>query len=131
MNITKVDRDLVKKAEEFLRKNYSKNKHHVACVLNCGVKNYYSLHLDTKGIDVCAEPTALSNALLDKQVEFRAIVSVMFREPNNVEVVSPCGNCRQMLFEYTPDLYVIVPSDTGIIKIKATELLPYPYKKLS
>lgn len=40
--------------------------------------------------------------------------------------IPPCGNCRQMLFEYCPDIKVIVNDEKGnFIKVKARDLLPF------
>ena len=43
--------------------------------------------------------------------EFDTIVATHEKALNGV--VSPCGNCRQMLFEYCPDIKVIVNDENG------------------
>ena len=61
--------------------------------------------------------------------EFDTIVAAHMKAPNNV--VSPCGNCRQMLFEYCPDINVIVNDENGqLVKVTARELLPYAYVEI-
>ncbi|MDQ3239109.1 MAG: hypothetical protein M3P33_01160 [bacterium] len=60
--VNKVDIELVEKAKQFISENYKKYIHHVACIIVCKSELYYALHLDIRGIDVCAEPIALSNA---------------------------------------------------------------------
>lgn len=127
MELSENDRDLIKIASNFLVENYEKGRHHVACALRCDGKDYLSLHLDTKGFDVCAEPIALSNALMDKQTHFDSLVSVILDETKQPKVIPPCGNCRQILYEYAPDLQVIVPSDSSYTKVTAQSLLPVPY----
>ena len=77
MELSENDKQLVEIAKDHIIQNYSKGKHHVACALRCNDKDYLSLHLDTKGFDVCAEPIALSNGLADKHTEFQAIVAVL------------------------------------------------------
>lgn len=39
----------------------------------------------------------------------------------------PCGNCRQILGDYMPDCWVIVEDEGGLCKVRAKELLPFPY----
>lgn len=119
--------ELISQASTFLKANYKKNQHHVACALRCGNGIYFALHLDIKGFDVCAEPIALSNALYKKEIEFQAIVAVMMDESGNIEVVNPCGNCRQMLCQYTPSVQVLIKTREGIQSQPATKLLPWPY----
>jgi cytidine deaminase len=44
-------------------------------------------------------------------------------------VVSPCGACREMIFDYSAEALVILPSITGLVKFSARELLPLPYRR--
>ena len=40
-----------------------------------------------------------------------------------------CGICRQMLYEYCPDIKVIVNDENGeLIKVKARDLLPFAWE---
>ena len=118
---------LIELASEHLKNNYKQYQHHVAAALKCNDKVYLSLHLDIKGFDVCAEPIALSNALENSETEFTYIVAVIMNKDGTTEVVSPCGNCRQMLLQYCPDVNVILKSEDEIVTIPANKLLPWPY----
>lgn len=75
----------------------------------------------------CAERTALFKAISEGVTEFTdiAIVGARIGEVNTL-VTSPCGVCRQALFEYAgPDLNVIMaktPED--FIEMSLGELLP-------
>lgn len=40
----------------------------------------------------------------------------------------PCGNCRQILYDYMPECEVILMIDGEKKKVKAKELLPFAYK---
>lgn len=43
-------------------------------------------------------------------------------------VIAPCGNCRQMLLEYCPDIKVILNDDEGkLIKVGIKDLLPFSW----
>lgn len=126
------DEALYSEASSIIIEGYSLNKHHVSSVLLCGDLIYYSLHLDTSGLDFCAEPVAISNAMISGERSFDKIISVKWdgNEKNSPEVIPPCGNCRQMLFEYFPDIIVILSkSDDQFITAKSSDLLPFPYCK--
>lgn len=128
MELSNRDMQLMQSASDFITKNYKKGRHHVACALRNGNKDYFSLHLDTKGFDVCAEPIAISNALIEGHGQFESIVSVIMGQSGDVKVIAPCGNCRQILYEYAPNVSVIVPDGESYKKVNAKSLLPYPYE---
>ena len=72
----------------------------------------------------CAEYVAVGTAISAGEREFDTIVAVHEKHLNGV--IPPCGNCRQMLFEYCPDVKVIVNDDNGnLIKVHARDLLPF------
>lgn len=127
------DSFLVQQANRHIKEHYKQGRHHVACILMCGRDVYKSLHLDSFGHDICAEPTALVNALAAGETSFLKLVSVFWsgREGDNPVVVAPCGNCRQILSEYAPDLLVICPdpSGQGTVSMTASDLLPLTYRK--
>ena len=119
--------ELIQVATNHLKLNYKKNEHHVAAALKTKSDIYLSLHLDTKGFDVCAEPIALSNALAKKDFEFEYIVAVIMSKDGSINVVSPCGNCRQILLQYAPNINVIIDGEDAFKIVEASSLLPYPY----
>ena len=54
------------------------------------------------GLGVCAEVAALAgaNSAADYSIEAIAIVGHKFTDPNDAtQVVTPCGRCRQLIFE--------------------------------
>lgn len=127
-----VARRLVKRAQDLIRERYEAGRHHVAAVLLCADRYYTSLHLDNPGFDICAEPTALAEALFNKEERFDMIVSVFWNGDASVDpvIVSPCGNCRQVLCTFAPDLEVIVGMSNSKVKsLRASELLPSCYSK--
>ena len=69
---------------------------------------------------VCAERTAVFKAVSEGQREFSCI-AVVTRDGG-----SPCGVCRQMLYEFAPDLRVILADLDGKTHLVTTlrELLP-------
>ena len=69
----------------------------------------------------CAELVALGHARASGARELSSIVAVgnMGRGP-----VGPCGRDRQILFDYHPDIRVILPTAKGVKSIRITDLMP-------
>lgn len=121
-----VDHELIQIARNYLADEYTHNKHHVAVALRAGKNVYKSLHIDTSGFDICAEPIAIHNALQNGESEFIQIVAVSCNNSGYC-VINPCGNCRQLLLEYTPEIDVVIKDSKNLVLKKPNELLPYPY----
>ncbi len=83
--------------------------------IGCNVENV------SYGLTVCAERVALFKAVSEGAREFEAIAIACGKAP-----CAPCGACRQVLFEFAPDLTVIMTDAEGSeIKVaKLSELLP-------
>lgn len=60
-------------------------------------------------VTVCAERTALVKAISEGQREFSAL-AVVTRNGG-----SPCGMCRQALYEFAPNMQVIIADMDGVI----------------
>lgn len=74
-------------------------------------------------LTMCAERVALYKALSEGQRRFQAIAVVS----SGKNPCYPCGLCRQLLYEFAPDLNVLLDSSDGIITVSLTELLPEPF----
>ncbi len=126
--ITEKDRELIRLGLEVLESNFDDGvyNHTVGCALLCkNGKIYKGVNCD--GIHgSCAEYITVGIAISDGARDFDTIVAVHEKAHNSV--VSPCGNCRQMLFKYCPDIKVIVNDEGGnLIKVKARDLLPFAW----
>ena len=117
--IAEKDRELIAIGLKVLAENFDDGvyNHTVGCALLCKNGNIFR-GVNCDGIHgSCAER------------EFDTIVAVHEKAKNCV--VSPCGNCRQMLFEYCPDIKVIVNDENGeLIKVKARDLLPFAWQSV-
>ncbi len=69
----------------------------------------------------CAELVALGNARASGARELSTIVAVgnFGRGP-----VGPCGRDRQILFDYHPEIRVILPTGDGIRSVRIKDLMP-------
>lgn len=72
----------------------------------------------------CAERAALIKALTEGERSFKAMSIVSGDE----RYCFPCGSCRQMLFEFAPDIELYLASDKGIKRYSISELLPHSFK---
>ena len=127
--LTPADKELISQALDVLQKNFDDGiyNHTVGCALLCKSGNIYA-GVNCDGIHgSCAEYITMGIAISAGEREFETIVAV--HDKAEKFVISPCGNCRQMLFEYCPDIKVIVKDETGeLVKITARELLPYAWE---
>jgi cytidine deaminase len=83
---------------------------------------------------VCAEAVALGRAITDiGETGIDTIVAVRHPKPSEtdreVAVVSPCGSCRELIWDYDRNARVIVPSDKGPTITTIGELLPNKYRR--
>lgn len=126
--ITEADKELIKLALEVLEKNFDDGvyNHTVGSAIRCKNGNIYT-GVNCDGIHgSCAEFISIGAAITAGEREFDTIVAVHDKAHNFL--LPPCGNCRQMLFEYCPDVKVILNDNNGnMIKIEIKELLPFAY----
>lgn len=123
------DIQLIEEAKRVINKIFREDNdnHTVGAAIRCKNGSIYS------GVNVytqhgtCAEFIAIGAAISAGEMEFETVVAVRSPEKNN-ELISPCGNCRQMLLQYAPDIKVLIQTDNGIRKCCIKELLPHsPY----
>jgi len=85
----------------------------------CNVEN------SSYGLSICAERAAIFNAVSSGYKEFTKIAVVTDSDTPS----SPCGACRQVIFEFGDDIEVIMANLKGEIKIeKISELLKDGFK---
>jgi len=78
------------------------------------------------GLTICAERVALFKAISEGVREFRRLALVAETEV----LISPCGACRQVLWEFAPDLVIISANYAGEVRIEPLRaLLPEPFEK--
>ena len=88
--------------------------------LGCNVENA------SYGMTNCAERTAIFSAVaqLGPKIEIRAVTVV-----NDQGVpCSPCGACRQVIYEFGPDAIVFFPGASGPKQVHITTLLPEGFR---
>src|SRR6202171_5489062 len=84
----------------------------------CNVENC------TYGLTVCAERVALLSALAAGERKFTAIAVITQSE----EPSTPCGPCRQLMWEYCGDIDVTLANlDGRRLEYKLSTLFPHPF----
>lgn len=122
------DIELIEAARDVLRRNYHPTRYTVGAAVLCSSgKVYIGVDVEATGYGPCAEPIAIGAAISNGEREILAIVAVGKRG-EEYPVLSPCGNCRQLLLDYAPDATVILSLDGQPMKAKARDLLPAAYE---
>ena len=117
------DEKLLQKAIEMMERAYVPYSHYrVGAALlaqdgtvytGCNVENA------AYGNTLCAERTALCKAISEGARTFTAIAIAA-----SGSAPFPCGACRQSLYEFAPDLRVLVTWDGNVREAMLSDLLP-------
>ena len=98
-----------------------------AAVLTSNGKIFSGCNIENSsyGLSICAERVAIFNAVSSGYREFTKIAVVTDSEPS----ASPCGACRQVIFEFGDDIEVIMANLKGDMRIaRIDELLKDGFK---
>lgn len=85
--------------------------------LGCNVEN------SSYGLSMCAERNAIANAIMNNQGGKMAIRAISVVNSRNVPC-SPCGACRQVIWEFGQDAQIIFLGSQGWQTSTIKELLP-------
>ena len=136
IKLTPAEQELVAAARKVISERYKENRHHIGAALRTkSGKIYTAVHLDTYvgRASVCAEAIAVGQAMSVGDAEIETIVSVRHPRPREayreIQIVSPCGICREMLADFAPNCTVIVPEDGNIARVPVKSLLPNKYTR--
>ena len=123
------DQELVELAFTMLERSYVPYSHFpVGAALECadgtiftGCSVAHSVYVPT----ACAERPALVRAVSERLRDDFPRIAVV---GNSTEPCWPCGACRQKLYEFAPDLTVLVArKDHSFVKLSLKELLPHGF----
>lgn len=137
MTLTTADTELIEAAREAIRKRYRNDWQEVGAALRTRTGQLVTgVNLDAYlgRMAVCAEGVALGRVITDLgEAGIETIVAVRHPKPSekskDIAVVSPCGSCRELIWDYDRNARVIVPGDNGVTVVTISSLLPNKYKR--
>ena len=126
--VTAQDRELIATAQAVLERNYRPVRHTVGAAVRASSGRVYAgVNVEACGYGPCAEPIALGAAFSRGEREILAMVAVC-KTDEGFAVLSPCGNCRQLLLDYCPTAEVVLEIDGQVVKSPVADLLPAAYE---
>ena len=129
--LTDKDIELVKVARELIRGRFKEGSHHIGAALRTAAGDLFlGIHVEghVGRVAVCAEAIAIGNAAIAGDTEIDTIVAV------NGEggIVPPCGMCRELISDYSPNANVILEDDVHVNEMDIVPvhlLLPKKYPR--
>ncbi len=123
------DAELIARAREMTQRSYAPFSHyHVgAALLGSDGAVYTGCNIEsaTYGATICAERAAICAAFAAGCHSFTRAAIIADRN----ELCTPCGICRQLLFEFSDHLVVLCCSADGqVLRLSAEELLPHGFR---
>jgi cytidine deaminase len=131
------DAELIAAASAAIKRRYRDDWQEVGAALRTRTgKIFTGVNLDAYlgRMAVCAEAVALGRAVVDLgDAGIDSIVAVRHPAPGEknqkIAVVSPCGACRELIFDYDPNARVIVPNGKSPSVVPIARLLPNKYTR--
>jgi len=123
------EKELVAKAFSMLERSYSPySGFPVGAALLCEDGEVYTgcnVENAAYGSSICAERTALLKAVSEGHRDDFVRIAIA---GNSKDYCWPCGACRQMLYEFAPNLELLVArADGEFVKITLSALLPHGF----
>ena len=85
----------------------------------CNVEN------SSYGLTICAERSAVFAAVGAEGSGMRVCaIAVCARHQGRDQAASPCGACRQVIFEFGPEALVLFQGQSGPQQVSVSDLLP-------
>ena len=121
------DQELVELAFTMLERSYVPYSHFpVGAALECADGTVFTgcnVENAAFGSTICAERTALVKAVSEGRRDGFAALAIAGRSE---DYCWPCGACRQMLYEFAPELTLLVArKDHSFVKLTLGELMPH------
>jgi cytidine deaminase len=134
--LTANDLKLIDEAKNKITYLYEDDKHHVGAALQTQSGNIISaVHIEAnvERVTVCAEAIAIGSAISNGEKQFDTIVAVRHpysdEENRELRLVSPCGMCRELISDYSPECFVILDINGELKKTKIDQLIPLKYSR--
>jgi len=130
-SMSAADAHLLELAQELLGRVWVHGRHEVATALRAADGSIHTgVHLEgsCRRSSICAEGVAMGAARAGIEpgspLHIAAVVSVQIKPAGQYRIIAPCGVCRELISDYSPDAIVWITSEAGIEAIRAIDLLP-------
>ncbi len=118
--------EAAKNARKFSKAHYSNFRVGAALVTKNGeIITGANVESSSYSLTICAERVALTKALTEGKESFSAIAI----SANDGDFCPPCGACRQLLFDYAPNIDVILTNGQENKTYKLKDLLPVAFEE--
>jgi cytidine deaminase len=126
--LTPGDAELVAAAQRIIHLRWRRDWHTIGAALRTtSGRVFAAVNVDANvgRLAVCAEAIAIGMGAAEGDTEIDTIVAV----DRDGTVVSPCGMCRELISDYSPEARVLVPSTSGPAVTAIRDLLPNKYSR--
>ena len=129
MALTQGQETLLEQARSIIRLRGKPEWHTVGCAMRTHAGRVFSaVHLEAHvgRVAVCAEAIAIGMGAAEGDTAIAEIVAV----DSSGNVVSPCGMCRELILDYSPEAVAIVSNSDELVAVPVTRLLPSKYHRV-
>jgi cytidine deaminase len=131
------DTELIEAATAAIKRRYRNDWQEVGAALRTrsgAIVTGVNLDAYLGRMAVCAEAVALGQTITELgESGIETIVAVRHPKPDEsdrtIRIVSPCGACRELIWDYDRNARVIVPNGEGATAVSIGELLPKKYSR--
>jgi cytidine deaminase len=130
------DISLLEIAQELLARVWVHGRHEVATALRTvdgGIFTGVHVEGSCRRSSICAEGVALGTARAGlapgAPLHIEAIVSVQIKPAGQFRIIAPCGVCRELISDYSPETRVWITSESGVHSVVAQDLLPFKTRR--
>jgi cytidine deaminase len=123
-------------AQELLGRVWTHGRHEVATALRvAGGAIFTGVHMEgsCRRSSICAEGVALGTAragvAAGAPLSIEAVVSVQIKPAGQFRIIAPCGVCRELISDYSPDARVWITTESGVSMTTAMALLPWKTRR--
>ena len=114
----------------------SDSAHEVATALRTADGSIYTgVHVEgsCRRSSICAEGVAMGMARAgiapEAALRIDAVVSVQIKPAGQFRIIAPCGVCRELISDYSPEAQIWITSDAGVHAVGALDLLPFKTRR--
>ncbi|MDQ0771987.1 cytidine deaminase [Streptomyces aurantiacus] len=127
------DAELLTLAQELLARVWRDGRHEVASAVRTADGAVHTgVHLEgsCRRSSICAEGVALGAARGaypgGQPLDVTSVVSVQIKPAGQFRVIAPCGVCRELISDYSPDarVWITTVEDNEVVPVRALDLLP-------